>query len=66
MRLIGVNSVHPATAIRDAAWVRLAADLPGPVLDSLTEVIGLDEAITAAERVLAGEVHGRIVVDVRS
>ena len=65
VRLIGVNSVHPSPAVRDAAWARLAADLPGPVLDSLTEVIGLDEAIAAADRVLAGGVHGRIVVDLR-
>lgn len=65
VRLIGVNSVHPSPAVRDAAWARLAADLPGPVLDSLTEVIGLDDAIAAADRVLAGGVHGRIVVDLR-
>lgn len=65
VRLIGVNSVHPSPAVRDAAWARLAADLPGPVLDSLTEVIGFDDAIGAADRVLAGGVHGRIVVDLR-
>jgi acrylyl-CoA reductase (NADPH) len=63
--LIGVNSVHPEPAARDAAWGRLAADLDPTILDSLTEVIGLDDAIGAAERVLAGGVHGRIVVDVR-
>jgi len=66
VRLIGVNSVHPEPGIRDAAWARLAADLPGPVLDSLTEIISLDDAIGAADRVLAGAVHGRIVVDVRA
>ena len=49
----------------EALSARLAADLPGPVLDSLTEVIGLDDAIAAADRVLAGGVHGRIVVDLR-
>ena len=66
VRLIGVNSVQPSPAARDAAWARLAADLDPAILDSLTELIGLDDAIAAAGRVLAGHVHGRIVVGVRA
>ena len=66
VRLIGVNSVHPSSAVRDAAWARLAADLDPAVLDSLTEVIGLEDAIGAAARMLTGDVHGRIVVSIRA
>lgn len=66
VRLSGITSVWPAAAARDAAWARLAADLDPGVLDALTEVVGLGEAIDAADRILAGAVHGRIVVDVRA
>ena len=40
-------------------------DLDLGLLDGLTEVIALDESFAAAERILAGRIHGRTVVDVR-
>jgi acrylyl-CoA reductase (NADPH) len=63
--LAGINSVEAPAAHRQEAWDRLAADLDLDVLDSLTETIGLADAFAAAERILAGQVHGRTVVDVR-
>ncbi|MBG6059207.1 acrylyl-CoA reductase (NADPH) [Cryobacterium sp. MP_M5] len=63
--LIGINSVEAPLALREQAWGRLAADLDLGLLDGLTEEIGLDDAFGAAERILAGTIHGRTVVDVR-
>jgi acrylyl-CoA reductase (NADPH) len=64
--LIGINSVEAPVALRDAAWRLLASDLDLGLLDEMTGVIPLEESFTAAERILAGELHGRTVVDVRA
>lgn len=63
--LAGINSVEAPLPLREEAWARLAADLDLDLLDGLTEVIPLADAFGAAERILAGQVHGRTVVDVR-
>lgn len=65
VRLIGINSGFPPSAARAAAWARLESDIDPVSLDSTTDIVGLADAIATAERVLAGRVHGRIVVDVR-
>jgi acrylyl-CoA reductase (NADPH) len=64
--LAGVNSVEAPLPLRQAAWERVTTALDLDVLDTLTETVSLTEATDAAERVLAGSVHGRIVVDVRA
>ncbi|MGC3995605.1 MAG: MDR family oxidoreductase [Propionicimonas sp.] len=64
--LAGVDSVVAPLADREAAWTRLARDLDLDVLDGLTETVPLAGAIDAAARLLAGEAHGRIAVDVRA
>jgi acrylyl-CoA reductase (NADPH) len=64
--LVGINSVYTPREDRDAAWQLLDADLDTGLLDSLTTSIGLDAALATAERMLAGETTGRIVVDVRA
>ncbi len=64
--LAGVNSVLEPPARRDQAWSGLAANLDPDALDSMTEVIGLDEVPATATRLLANEVRGRIVVDVNA
>ena len=50
--------------VREAAWQRLAHDIDPARLESLTSEIGLEEAIAAANDLLAGKVRGRVVVDV--
>jgi acrylyl-CoA reductase (NADPH) len=64
--LTGINSVFCPTAPRRAAWDRLATDLDLGLLDAMTETVGLADAIGVAERILAGGVRGRTVVDVRN
>jgi acrylyl-CoA reductase (NADPH) len=63
--LAGVNSVFTPQPKRDAAWALLDRDLDLTLLDAITTSIGLDAVVATAERMLAGETTGRIVVDVR-
>ncbi len=62
--LAGVNSVTVARPCRELAWARLASDLDPAKLDAMTSVIPLGEVPTVAEMILAGQVRGRVVVDV--
>ncbi|SEJ61464.1 acrylyl-CoA reductase (NADPH) [Pseudomonas linyingensis] len=62
--LVGIDSVMRPRADRLQAWQRLARDLDKGLLASMTRVIGLAEAIPSAEALLAGQVRGRVVVDV--
>ncbi|MFC7375770.1 MDR family oxidoreductase [Brachybacterium sp. GCM10030267] len=61
--LAGVNSVDAPRAMRERAWDALAEELDPEILDSMTTSIGLSETIPYAQRILAGEVRGRTVVD---
>ena len=63
--LQGINSVWCPADLRRAAWHRLGHDLNLDALDSIVETIGLSSAIGVAERMLRGEVRGRVVVDVQ-
>jgi len=60
--LLGVDSVMAPKAAREAAWARLATDLDPRLLESITTEVGLDEAIGEAQRLMAGQVRGRVVV----
>lgn len=61
--LIGVDSVNAPMERRLAAWRRLATELPGDVIDANTRTIGLAAVPEAAVELLAGNVRGRLVVD---
>lgn len=62
--LVGIDSVMRPRADRLQAWQRLARDLDKSLLTQMTREIGLAEAIPTAEALLAGQVRGRVVVDV--
>lgn len=62
--LLGINSVTRPKADRIAAWQRLSQDLDLPLLESLCQEISLSDAIPLAERLLSGQVRGRLIVDV--
>ena len=49
---------------RIEAWRRLAQDLDVGLLESLMTDIELDDALTVAPDLLAGQVRGRVVVRV--
>jgi acrylyl-CoA reductase (NADPH) len=52
-------------ARRTEAWQRLAQDIDRAALALIARRIGLAEALAAAPGILAGQVRGRLVVDVR-
>jgi acrylyl-CoA reductase (NADPH) len=63
--LAGIDSVRAPHERRVEAWDRLARDLDLAKLERMTESIGLGDVPAAAERILAGQVRGRLVVDVK-
>ena len=63
VRLLGVDSVMCATDRRRTAWTRLAKEMPLDLLDSMTEVIGLDAVAEQGAKILKGETRGRVVID---
>lgn len=62
--LVGINSVYTPRDLRGRAWALLDDRLDTALLDSLTASVALDEVVPTAERMLAGETTGRVVVDV--
>lgn len=64
--LAGVDSVYAPQPRRLVAWGRLANELPKDLLDANTETIGLGAVAELAPRLLAGQVRGRVVVDVKA
>ncbi len=64
--LAGVDSVMCPRPDRLQAWQRLATDLEVSHLDAITRTIGLAEALDVAPQLLAGQVRGRVVVDVNA
>jgi acrylyl-CoA reductase (NADPH) len=61
--LYGIDSVSAPLALREKAWALLEQHLDLAKLDTLTGTIALDGAVDAAGRLLAGQVRGRLVVD---
>lgn len=62
--LAGIDSVTRPRADRVAAWARLATDLDVSLLPLISHEIGLSDVIDTAARLMAGQVRGRVVVDV--
>ncbi len=63
VRLIGINSVTTPRARRVTAYDRLVRDLDMDKLDAMSETIGFDDIIQAAEQIIEGRIRGRRVVD---
>ncbi len=63
--LLGIESVQCPLALREEAWRRLARGLTAADLAAVTEEIGLGDLPARAEAILAGQVRGRTVVNVR-
>lgn len=62
--IIGVDSVMCSNDRRVQAWKQLAEEMSRSTLDAVTREIALADAFEAGRAILAGEVRGRIVVDV--
>ena len=63
--LLGIDSVMCPIERRRKAWERLASDLDRSKLIEMTSEIALEQVPEAAQKILAGQVRGRIVVKIR-
>lgn len=61
--LLGVDSVSCPQDVRAEAWRRLGTDLRTDLLDAMTTVEPMSQVPELAERILAGQTRGRVVVD---
>lgn len=64
--LLGIDSVYAPKARRIEAWSRLAKDLDLEKLAAMTTTLPFEEIIPAAHDILAGNIRGRVVVDVKA
>lgn len=62
--LYGINSVTVAKAKRIAAYEQLSRLLDLNVLDAISTEIGLQDAIACADQLMAGNIRGRVIIDV--
>jgi acrylyl-CoA reductase (NADPH) len=62
--LAGVDSVNAPQAHRLVAWERLARELPAELLEANTKTMKLEAVAALAPRLLAGQVRGRVRVNV--
>lgn len=61
--LRGVDSVMCPVDRRKEAWGRLVRDLPADALGEIGQTVSLEELPEMAERIIAGRVRGRVIVD---
>jgi acrylyl-CoA reductase (NADPH) len=66
VNLLGIDSVMCPVDRRREAWDRLVRDLPMEKLDALSETVPLEDLPRLSQRILKGEVRGRIVVELRA
>lgn len=64
--LLGINSVLPPKDVRVRAWQQIAKELPLEKLDAMTSTEPLSKIKHLAEQILAGQVRGRVVLDVNA
>lgn len=62
--LLGIDSVMAPKPLRIEAYARLARDLDRDRLTRLSTTIGFDGIIPNAEAILAGQVRGRLIVEI--
>ncbi len=64
VRLIGIDSVMCAVERRTEAWQHLAEEMDRAKLDAITRETPLASVFETSRAILAGEIRGRVVVDV--
>jgi NADPH:quinone reductase-like Zn-dependent oxidoreductase len=65
VKLIGIDSVQCPLPEREDAWRKLAALLPDGLPGEGIAVCGLEDLPKLADAIVAGQIQGRVVVDVR-
>ncbi|MGA3205298.1 MAG: MDR family oxidoreductase [Bryobacteraceae bacterium] len=65
VNLLGIDSVRVPNAGRREIWARIMRDLPMDLLDSLIQVEPLSKIFELGEQILAGQIRGRTVIDIK-
>ena len=64
VNLLGIDSVQTPLEPRKAMWQRIATDLKPTWLETQSvEIIGLDDLSTQLDKILAGKMRGRVLVN---
>lgn len=66
VNLLGIDSTMSPPTLRRSAWQRLASQLPTDKLATLMALHPLSDIEDLAAQIVAGDVHGRIVIDVNA
>ena len=66
INLLGIDSVMQPFAARQAAWARIATDLPMARLHKMVQMAKLADLPKLGADILQGKVQGRVVVDVNA
>ncbi len=66
VNLLGIDSVLQPYANRQAAWARIATDLPQDKLESMVTMATLADLPRLGVEILAGQIKGRCVIDVNA
>lgn len=66
IKLLGINSTYAPPEQRQRAWQRLAEVLEHGFWKSISQTIGFREIPAYAEKLLAGEIRGRVIVDINA
>jgi acrylyl-CoA reductase (NADPH) len=64
VNLLGIDSARVSNAQRREIWARIARDLPLSLLDAMIQEEPLEKVVDLGERILAGQIRGRVVIDV--
>ncbi len=66
VNLLGIDSVMQPIANRQAAWARVATDMPMDKLEAMITMATLDDLPRLGREILAGQVKGRTVIDLNA
>src|SRR5205823_1105212 len=64
VNLLGIDSVMQPLPERESAWRRIAETLPADVFAGITQVAPLEELPQLTEKILNGQVRGRVVIKI--
>jgi len=65
VKMVGVEVTTCPVPQRKIAWMRLSRELPDGLLEQVYKIVSLEEVPRFSKKLLAGQVHGRVVVDLR-
>jgi acrylyl-CoA reductase (NADPH) len=66
VNILGMDALRLSNAHRRQIWERVAHDLPLELLDQIIQVEPLEKVVELGEKILAGQIRGRVVIDVNS